>query len=87
MSAYVFSIRDKSANGEYSRCKVGIWSAVANFASYTESEQQDMIHYLEGADPSIVNEETGQEIPQSELLISVYARPNNDEVKNTDNLR
>lgn len=46
-----------------------------------------MIHYLEGADPSIVNEETGQEIPQSELLISVYARPNNDEVKNTDNLR
>lgn len=46
-----------------------------------------MIHYLEGADPSIINEETGQEIPQTELLISVYARPNNDEVKNTDNLR
>lgn len=46
-----------------------------------------MIHYLEGADPSIVNEETGQECPQTELLVSVYARPNNDEVKNTDNLR
>lgn len=87
MSAYVLFYRDKSANSKHPRYKVGIWSVVADFASYTESEQQDMIHYLEGADPSIINEETGQEIPQTELLISVYARPNNDEVKNTDNLR
>lgn len=87
MSAYVLFFRDESANSEYPRHKVGIWSVVADVASYTESEQQDMIHYLEGADPSIINEETGQEIPQTELLISVYARPNNDEVKNTDNLR
>lgn len=46
-----------------------------------------MIHYLEGADPSIVDEETGQPIPQDELLVSVYARSNNEEVKNAANIR
>lgn len=46
-----------------------------------------MIHYLEGADPSIVDEETGQPIPQNELLVSVYARSNNEEVKNPENIR
>ena len=58
-----------------------------SFLRFTESEQQDKIHFLEGADPSVIDDETGQPINQNELLVKVYVRSNTDEERNIYSIR
>ena len=62
-------------------------SLLSWFSRFTESEQQDKIHYLEGADPSVVDDETGKPINQNELLVKVYVRSNTDEERNIYSIR
>ena len=55
--------------------------------SFTVAEQQDRIHVLEGADPSIIDEFTNIPIKQEDLLVKVYARSNDQETKQPSILR
>ena len=50
-------------------------------ASFTIAEQQDRIHVLEGADPSIVDEFTNTQIKQEDLLVKIYVRSTDQEIK------
>lgn len=56
-------------------------------SSFTVAEQQDRIHVLEGADPSIIDEFTNTRIKQENLLVKVYARSNDQETKQPSTLR
>lgn len=56
-------------------------------SSFTVAEQQDRIHVLEGADPSIIDEFTNTPIKQENLLVKVYARSNDQETKQPSTLR
>ena len=55
--------------------------------SYAESEQRDMIHFLEGVSPNVIDESTGIPLKQEDMLVKLYARANSDEVKNPQILR
>ena len=59
----------------------------ANLLSFTESEQRENIHFLEGADPSIIDETTGIPLKQEDMLVKIYVRSNDSEVKDTHILR
>ena len=54
---------------------------------YAESEQSDMIHFLEGVSPSVIDESTGVPLKQEDMLVKIYVRPSSDEVKNPQILR
>ena len=49
--------------------------------SFTVAEQQDRIHVLEGADPSIIDEFTNTQINQEDLLVKIYVRSTDHEIK------
>lgn len=49
---------------------------------YAESEQSDMIHFLEGVSPSVIDESTGVPLKQEDMMVKIYVRPSSDEVKN-----
>lgn len=79
--------RNTKANIKYTWKGVIYSILVDNPFSFTIAEQQDRIHVLEGADPSIIDEFTRVPIKQENLLVKVYARSNDQETKQPSILR
>ncbi len=52
-----------------------------------EAEQQDKVHFLEGINQYMIDEDTGRQLNQNETLVKVYVRSNDQEVKNASILR
>ena len=74
-------------NREDKRFRVWRYIVRDESCSYAESEQRDMIHFLEGVSPNVVDEDTGIPLKQEDMLVKLYARANSDEVKNPQILR
>ena len=54
---------------------------------YAESEQSDMIHFLEGVSPSVLDASTGGPLKQEHMMVKLYVRPSSAEVRNPQMLR
>ena len=52
-----------------------------------EAEQQDKIHFLEGINQYMIDEDTGRQLNQNETLVKVYVRSNDQEEKTASIIR
>ena len=55
--------------------------------SFTISEQAGRIHVLERADPLVIDEISNTPIKQEDLLVKIYLRANDQEVKDITTIR